>query len=218
MTTTADAGGRDALAARIRHRFWRYVRAVGGLGLYPPDVEARHYPLYDGGLDQADRKHKSIWLELAQWGLEAKIDVEALLRDLTELHMESKCLTPFELRNYPLSTLPVALAEHRQRIMKKVYYELDSERGVARVALYSIAQVRKWTDAEIRRHVILDRMLGLSPLFRLCLAQQCGEDRLVAQFWDAATEQYLRHPDSYDAVYGPHLPDAFRAAARACLD
>jgi hypothetical protein len=145
--------GLDALAAQIRHWYWRYVRPVGSALPKYEDPEARHHPLYDGGTDAWGRTRQSIWLELAQWALDSGIDVQSLLRDLAELHRSRKCLTPFEILHYPLDTLEQELTEHRRQVTKAIFYRLQSGVGTAKREIKDLGKLVKEARQEVVRRI-----------------------------------------------------------------
>jgi len=82
-------------------------------------------------------------------------------------------------------------------------------------------------------YAIVDSRLGLSPLFRYCLASETvrklkssgdeGEDcerleRLAKQFELLAAMDYTLFPDDYDSVWGSVIPSDFRVVACSLLD
>lgn len=239
--------GRDELAANIRHWYWAYVCAAGGVSPYGEDPESRHHPEYDGGTDKWGHIRQPIWPELAQWAIEANIDIQSLLRKLAELHKNQKCLTPFEIHRYPLANLEQELTEHRRQVTQDLFYQLPSEIRAAKMAwrrlfewviearkevVHRIGEgppidekndgnllARADTDlGAITPQVILDSTLDLSAVTRFCLAHRYGLSDLANLYFERAVVQYLEQPYAYDAVYGDFLPQVFRAAARKRLD
>ena len=82
-------------------------------------------------------------------------------------------------------------------------------------------------------YAIIDTRLGLSPLFRYCLATETAKklkvsgdesenckrlERLAKQFELLAAMDYTLFPDDYDAVWGSAIPSDFRVVACRLLD
>jgi hypothetical protein len=242
-----EGDGSDALAAKIRHWYWRYVRAVGGIVPKGEDPESRYCPLYDGVTDECGRTRQSIWLELAQWTIDSGIDVRALLRDLAELHRYEKCLTTFQILHYPLDTLKQRLAEHCRQFREELVFRVNWELRVATVwsgelmrrvldARYEISRRNRAGEVvdenndkhslsceameypDITRKVILDSTLDVSALTRFCVAFRDNLNDVAAGFFEAAVFEYLECPTAYNEVYGDFLPPEFRSASRKFLD
>jgi hypothetical protein len=234
------------LATQIRHWYWDYVRTVQVIGPNELDPGARHHRLHDGGQDTLGRTWPPIWPQLAQWALDTKVDVQALLQGLTLLHKGRPCIAPQDIPIFSVQEIERALAARRQQVISDLSSRLRAELLLAEGAWQSLqnqvsqeqrkvvgrngrmrriasAEVRQplWcaelTAAQIFEEVLLDPTLNVSPLVRLCLAYRQDVSHLTGYFHEGATRQYRSDPDAYDTVLRHLLPSAFRSAARAVL-
>lgn len=67
------------------------------------------------------------------------------------------------------------------------------------------------------RFILNDTTVTLSPLFRYCLAVDCGFDALITEYQSAALYQYLGNHAAYDEHWGNKIPPRLRALAEQHL-
>ncbi len=76
------------------------------------------------------------------------------------------------------------------------------------------AESCRWSVPQFQHHVLADRSLPFSPLFRLCTAARLGLHDCRDFYLGPAAWQYFREPWIYDRVWGSLMPTDFRKQAR----
>ena len=151
----------------------------------------RPIPRYDGGIDSMGRKYGNVWLEIAKFVTANKPKARDLYLSVAQ-------------RSSSDTT--------RLFLLQKNVFSRETAKMQFRKEKYH------WTDAQIFRAVLGNRLLSLSALFRYCLARSEGYSELAESFHQEAIEQYLDDPDAYDRIWEQWVPDDFRRDVRKLIE
>ncbi len=166
-------------------------------------------PRYDGGMDSAGRRHRGVWEKIARFVIEKRISpnrfIEAQFRGRSAAPPEPGTLcSEFALRvyaGYEAAEIPTL-----QRLFRHQKEQLFLETIKFRPL--------HWPDAQMYSAILQNTQVGMSALFRYCVAVQKGVNEVVDLFRTTASIQYLASPTAYDQVWGELIPEEMRALAR----
>lgn len=172
-------------------------------------------PRWDGGEDAMGRKFKSVWVAAAKKLIEAS------------KHTDVEHFVIAQFRMWKADTPPKPNILTGEQAFKT--YEKFKAQCIPKLHAAFEAQKTQWEQAVFKRmflynepwhqaaaFVLMDRTVGLSALYRYCMAysKTKGEhsDRFkkIAQYWERdAEEQYKLDSNQYDAVWHDFIPQTF---------
>lgn len=176
-------------------------RATGAASRYGE----RPSPRWDGGVDEAGRRHGSVWPRVAraarQCGAPLREFLAAQFRDGSEAPWPNQCHGAEAARRYGARRDGVAaraaarlVAEHRQFLCECAREKLlfgGSEGAAAARAIWN-------------------PRAALSPLYRYCVARRVGDEALAERFREEAALQCLvGGADGYRKGWAEMLPRGF---------
>ena len=177
----------------------------------------RPIPRYDGGIDSMGRKYGNVWLEIAKFVTANKMNYAAFVRAQFSIARQ-RPIDPTQLNKPKARDLYLSVAQRsssdttRLFLLQKNVFSRETAKMQFRKEKYH------WTDAQIFRAVLGNRLLSLSALFRYCLARSEGYSELAESFHQEAIEQYLDDPDAYDRIWEQWVPDDFRRDVRKLIE
>lgn len=166
---------------------------------------------YDGGFDaKSGKNYTSVWktlaLKLAERGVPPK--------EAVEVTFAARLGT---VPPYPNEILNAKLEERVKKLpqasVEEVKATLESEKICAAVQLRRLGSTTAMSPELIYRMVISDSMLDISPMFRMLLAIQSGQNDLALMYRELAIRQFRNSPAAYIAALGDQLPDEFHSLA-----
>jgi len=198
-----------ALATTIRTLYWQNLRhfVIERTG-QDPGTGARRCVQWDGGEDASGNVYASIWPEIAAHFRHHRLDAAKVIQDAFQQCPGCEPPPPSTLLDGRITA--AALAE-RNALLAQMKLVLDIEKRTAESAIFNYQCNTNLSKQDIYSRVICSS-LGLSPLFRFCLAVEVRLWKLAAGFRDRAIGQYAMYPDFYDELLPPGLiPAEFRA-------
>lgn len=201
------------VAARIRSHYiqarQRFETALSGVES-TFGQHASHLVRWDGGIDARGVRHSNVWLRVAQFALQNKIEPEMLVEAV--FHFWSSCDPPKPNQLMGDSALQ-AVENYGKDQPTDVRILLQNEKMKAVRRAMEIRAVSPSADSvEVWRSVLQSEVDDFSPLFRYCLAKQTGCDDLAEKFRDEALLQYQKHRQVYDDLLGANIPEDLKAA------
>lgn len=211
---------------RHRHTSNQRVQAdIGKARMLPNDLkkplrvgESRTESIEDPGKGQKDAER---WLSLARQIVALRFDPEHYVRwHFRQIPPNARPLLPNQLGSAAaLATYEQAIGsdDMRDEIMVAFFSQNET---FQREATMAFAMYASRDDAWIS--VLVNDEIGLSALFRYCLARDIANKQRNRRFLDvasaykrAAAVQYVRHADVYDEVWGDKwIPAKFRREAQ----
>lgn len=200
----------DTLAGRIREVYcqernlWHH-RHQGRL----TDWGAAPVPRYDGGVDEMGRHWKNIWMEIAKFVITKKVDFAAFVRAQFTL-ASKRPVDPFHLHNDKAYSIYLSVAQRSSTRLSQLFAAQRKvfTKEVAKLSPCKIS--RRWSDEQVFRAVLGNRLIQLSALFRYCVARHERYEDLAEKYFQWAVEQYLDSPEDYDRIWGEWIPGDFR--------
>lgn len=176
---------------------------------------------WDGGVNRQGHNRSSIWLKIAVFCVEHGLDhldyVQQVFIDppCRRAPQPNQLLSQRILGSYRWDKCgdnEAARLEYIRNAFEEEKLRLD-ERLFEWVDIVESITEQKFNKREVQRAILGDDNLGLTPLFRFCLAIQQQQDDIAEYYYGAAILQYLRFPDEYQVIWGDLLPAWFHKPA-----
>lgn len=181
-----------------------HLRTTGRVSSYVPG------PRLDGGRDAHGRRFTAVWPKLAEFIIKHGVDPVGFVK--AQFKADRPPLNPSMLLN-------TAAIERYRKFSDNKEFEREvmlSKEVQTRAAAASLEYYRKLYkyDTELSyKAMLLDDSLGLSSLYRYCVAKLIGEEDVAALFLNFAAMQYSEGPAVFDTVYKDWITDELRIAA-----
>ena len=167
---------------------------------------------WDGGTDNAGRKHKPVWEKIAAWLEDHEIaDWDAYM---AAQFVNGRLRQPTEL------CTPKAIERYKEFIAASAAMVAQRLKGDTLRFRDAVDDARFSHPDEDKRTLwylaLTSQLADLSPLFRYCLAVSESWDALASEFQGDAVAQFQRHPVLYRQHWATVIPaDFYQLAEQA---
>lgn len=217
------AGILERIADEIRGLYIRRRRDLEGAHT----GRKSHYlpgPHWDGGVTKKGHQRSSIWLKVAEFCVEHGLDhfnyvSQLFINSSPRFIPQPNHLTSARvLESYRQESCYSSASSQTAYIAEA--FEAEKDRLASRLHdwadIINYDDSREYTEVEVQRAILGDGSIGLTPLFRFCLAIQKKQDDIAEEYYGGALLQYIKYPEAYSAVWGSLIPAWFNEAAMAC--
>lgn len=159
----------------------------------------KRMPRWDGGTDKYGRRYKAVWPKIADFILAHDLDPAILVKSVFARRSSLTPPTPNllttkeALKNYR-SYCENAVAEAKRRF--------DTQLGIFQSELFIRQNYKRQSVENAVFEILRDGILGLSPLFRYCMACKCDDLELANKLRELASAEYLLSRKVYDEAWG----------------
>lgn len=206
-----DADRLAKLAMKIRGHYcfavrWFYEQRTGQVSYYG----RRRIPKWDGGTDEAGKKHVPYWPKLAIGCLESRLQPRRLVKVLFQRHEGSTPPFPTQLLS---DNNRRAYAEYQKGEIESVRLELALQQQVFATSMSHYVHTYRKTPELAAKLALVDSDQDWLPVFAYIQAKELGIKDLAAEWKTKAVYAYMFDEEIYDKVYGGKIPAALKTAA-----
>jgi hypothetical protein len=213
----------DRLAKEIR---WQYIERRRAYETIINRKESRYEPgvYWDGGETSKGHRRSSIWKRIAKFCLRNKVDHFDYVQHIFTSPAAYRAPQPNQLLgdNYLRSFQKACCGVGNRSRLRHIREAYEWQLSRLQEKIYDWEDVvehdteRTYSAASIQRAILGDNELGLTPLFRFCLAMKQGLEDVADYYYGSAILQYLRFPREYRKVWGDMIPPWFHKVAIRC--
>lgn len=190
----------------------RYETTIKGMtGRYVPKKE------WDGTTTkQTDgrtvrRSQRPAWEQLAEFVVENKIDPHAYLAAVfADLRINERVPTPYNLSGDDMLDRWLEIRKGCEKNIE-LSFRIETKLALKKITYWQV--VMSFKPERATRTTLVDDTLGLSPLFRHCLAYAERHDDIADHFYEAAVMQFMQYETFYKRHWVKMLPKGFAAEA-----
>jgi len=163
--------------------------------------------MWDGKKDRAGKKRRPIWPNIARFMLRNALDPDACISArFRKIRDTNKDVKPNQIASAAWLQFYKAACDVDGR---EFAIQLRSEKQLCEMGIEE-AREDGHSGKEAWLMALLDDGLAISPLFRVCLADSEGLDRVVSYYVTEAMVQYLAAPEAYDEHWCEWIPQDFK--------
>ncbi len=182
-------------------------------------------PMWDGGTINvhgsrgvSKRNCKPIWPKIALFVLKHKLDPERFVKaQFLKLGMK-RAPTPNFLVGQKALDKYYAWPEFEEISEQEIKSALMSGTSIYNLQVEEIRAITGWPADKVNLSVLMDTTLGMSAIFRYCMACKVKQPKAARYYFRAAAWQYCREDKLYDEFWGDFVPAKFKSQAKEIFD